>query len=76
MTASRGRRRLGQDVRRASRAASGSFPRALPVGPEDISYWPSTDLLWSLTEYPGRRFVFAMERARLALTCRVDRASG
>ena len=41
-----------------------SFPRALPVGPEDISYWPSTDLLWSLTEYPGRRFVFAMKRAQ------------
>ena len=41
-----------------------SFPRALPVGPEDISYWPSTDRLWSLTEYPGRRFVFAMDRAQ------------
>ena len=40
-----------------------SFPRALPVGPEDISYWPSTDLLWSLTEYPGRRYVFAMKRS-------------
>jgi len=41
-----------------------SFPRTLPVGPEDISYWPSTDRLWSLTEYPGRRFVFAMKRAQ------------
>lgn len=37
---------------------------ALPPGPEDICYWPSTDQLWSLSEYPGRRFVFAMDRAR------------
>jgi len=36
----------------------------LPVGPEDVTYWPSTDLLWSLTEYPGRRFVFAIKRAQ------------
>jgi hypothetical protein len=37
----------------------------LPVGVEDLSYWPSEDRLWSLSEYPGRRFVFAMDRARL-----------
>ncbi|MDP3892798.1 hypothetical protein [Nocardioides sp.] len=36
---------------------------ATPVGPEDVSYWPSTDTLWSATEHPGRRYVFAMERA-------------
>ena len=34
----------------------------LPVGPEDLTSWPSTDRLWSLTEYPGRRYVFAMDR--------------
>ncbi|HZJ05241.1 MAG TPA: hypothetical protein VFD59_07195 [Nocardioidaceae bacterium] len=39
------------------------FARVLPVGPEDISYWPSTGQLWSLTEYPGRRYVFAMNRS-------------
>ena len=39
------------------------FARALPIGPEDITYWPSTGQLWSLTEYPGRRYVFAMDRA-------------
>jgi hypothetical protein len=46
----------------------GSFERragVLPVGVEDLSYWPSEDRLWSLSEYPGRRFVFAMDRARL-----------
>lgn len=46
----------------------GSFqrrPRVLPIGVEDVSYWPSRDELWSLSEYPGRRYVFAMPRARL-----------
>lgn len=39
--------------------------RVLPVGVEDIAYWPSRDELWSLSEYPGRRFVFAMDRSRI-----------
>lgn len=39
---------------------------AAPMGPEDLSYWPSTDSLWSVTEHPGRRWVFAMSRSRLA----------
>lgn len=63
VTVSRGRYRLG----RVYVGTPGHFRavhRALPVGPEDISYWPSTDRLWSLSEYPGRRFVFAMERAQ------------
>jgi hypothetical protein len=38
--------------------------RVLPAGVEDLSYWPTHDELWSLTEYPGRRWVFAMDRAR------------
>lgn len=32
----------------------------LPVGPEDLSYWPAKGQLWSLTEYPGNRSVFAV----------------
>jgi len=36
---------------------------AMPMGPEDIAYWPSTDLLWSVSEHPRRRWVFAMPRA-------------
>lgn len=39
--------------------------RVTPVGPEDLTYWPSTDLVWAVTEYPGRRHVFAMERGWL-----------
>lgn len=36
----------------------------LPIGPEDLTYWPETDELWSLSEYPHHRFVFAMDRSR------------
>jgi len=36
---------------------------AMPMGPEDIAYWPSTDLLWSVSEHPWRRWVFAMRRS-------------
>lgn len=45
----------------------GAFRRrrwVLPVGVEDITYWPSRDELWSLSEYPDRRYVFAMDRPR------------
>jgi len=38
---------------------------ATPPGPEDLVYWPGTDLLWSLSEHPGRRWVFAMSRSEL-----------
>ena len=47
----------------------GAFRRrrwATPMGPEDIAYWPSTDALWSVTEHPRRRWIFAMRRSRLA----------
>ena len=36
---------------------------AMPVGPEDIAYRRSREELWSLSEYPGHRYVFAMDRA-------------
>jgi len=44
----------------------GGFRRykwATPMGPEDIAWWPSTDLLWSVTEHPRRRWVYAMRRS-------------
>ena len=34
-----------------------------PIGPEDLAYWPSTDLLWSVTEHPGRRWIYSMRRS-------------
>ena len=36
---------------------------ATPMGPEDLSYWPSTDRLWSVSEHPRRRWVFTMRRS-------------
>ncbi len=38
-------------------------PWALPMGPEDLTYWPSTDRLWSVTEHPRRRWIVSMDRA-------------
>lgn len=43
----------------------GSFRRhrwATPIGPEDLDWDPSADLLWSVTEHPHRRWVFTMRR--------------
>lgn len=45
----------------------GTFRRhrwATPMGPEDITWWPSEDRLWSLSEHPRRRWVFALRRPR------------
>jgi hypothetical protein len=36
---------------------------AVPMGPEDLSYWPSTDRLWTITEHPRRRWIVSMDRA-------------
>ena len=35
---------------------------AMPMGPEDITYWPSTDSLWSVSEHPRRRWIHEMRR--------------
>ncbi|HET6563636.1 MAG TPA: hypothetical protein VFG72_17335 [Marmoricola sp.] len=38
------------------------YPYSLPPGPEDICYRPRGDRLWTVTEYPRRRFVLALDR--------------
>lgn len=38
-------------------------PLALPMGPEDLTWWPSTGRLWSVSEHPGRRWVFSFPRS-------------
>ena len=38
----------------------------VPMGPEDLAYWPSRDELWSLSEHPRRRWVYSVRRSRLA----------
>jgi hypothetical protein len=45
----------------------GSYRRnrhVLPTGPEDITYWPQRRQLWTLTEWPGRRWVYAIDADR------------
>jgi len=64
VTVSRGRHRLGHLYVGAPGALT-PYRWTLPAGPEDISYWPSRDQLWSLSEHPGRRYVYAMDRRRL-----------
>lgn len=38
---------------------------ATPMGIEDITFWPSTDTFWSVSEHPRRRWVFAIRRSSL-----------
>ena len=33
---------------------------AVPVGPEDLTWWPEREELWTTTEYPGHRLVAAL----------------
>ena len=47
-----------------ARPATSPAPWAMPMGPEDIAYWPSTDRFWSVSEHPRRRWVFSMKRSR------------
>jgi hypothetical protein len=64
VTTSRGRFRLGSLwVGRPGELVEHRWQ--LPVGPEDIAYWPQRDQLWSLSEYPRFRYVFAVPRSRL-----------
>lgn len=37
----------------------------LAIGPEDLTYWPQRDRLWNCSEYPGKRYVYAMPLDRL-----------
>lgn len=34
---------------------------ALPMGPEDVTFWPSTGTLWTATEWPGRRWIVGVD---------------
>ena len=73
VTQSQGRLRRGNLLV----GAPGAFTvheRALPQGPEDICYWPSTDQLWSVSEHPPLRYVFAMDRPGSTSVC--SRAAG
>lgn len=36
----------------------------LPTGPEDVTHWPQRRQIWTLTEWPGRRWVFGIDLDR------------
>lgn len=36
----------------------------LPTGPEDVTHWPQRRQVWTLTEWPGRRWVFGLDLDR------------
>ncbi|WP_166352809.1 hypothetical protein [Phytoactinopolyspora limicola] len=36
---------------------------AVPIGPEDVSYWPQYGQVWSQSEYPNLRYVYASREA-------------
>ncbi|MFT4008499.1 MAG: hypothetical protein QM655_00500 [Nocardioidaceae bacterium] len=65
VTQSQGRLRRG-NLWQGTPGALTPVPAALPPGPEDICYWPSTDQLWSCTEHPLLRYVVAVDRGALA----------
>jgi len=68
VTTSRGPWHLGA-VQVGEPGAFRPHRHATPVGPEDICHWSGdgtdhqTDMLWSLSEYPGHRYVFCMRRS-------------
>lgn len=62
VTTSRGSRRRGR-MHVGEPGALRPRRRSLPPGPEDVTYWPETDRLWSLTEHPGKRWVFSVPRS-------------
>ena len=65
VTASRGDKR-GGDLWVGSPGNMTRHEAVLPAGPEDLAVWPERRQLWSLSEYPGRRWMFALDLDRWA----------
>lgn len=63
VTQSRGQSLLGQ-LQVGEPGSFRTYKDSLPIGPEDISYWPARDELWSQTEHVGNRCFFAMDRGQ------------
>jgi hypothetical protein len=62
VSTSRGRWRLGA-MQVGEPGAFRVHQRAMPPGPEDVCHRADDDLLWSLSEYPDKRYVFCMPRS-------------
>jgi len=64
VNASRGDK-LGGDLWVGTPGAMKQLEGVLPIGPEDLAVWPERRQLWSVTEFPGKRWVFAMDLGAL-----------
>ncbi|MGK2874911.1 MAG: hypothetical protein ACSLEW_04605 [Nocardioides sp.] len=62
LTASHGRFRRGS-VYVDSSETTRRHRSAVPPGPEDLTWWPSTDELWTQAEHPGLRWVLSIDRS-------------
>ena len=63
VTTSNGKRN-GGDLWSGTLGAMTRHRHVLPAGPEDLAYDRGAKLLWSLSEWPGRRRVFTVDPAR------------
>ena len=63
VTASRGHRTNG-DLWVGEPGAMTRHAGVLPPGPEDIAAWPDRDQLWSVSEFPRKRWVYAVGLSR------------
>jgi hypothetical protein len=65
VTASRGDKQ-GGDLWVGTPDAMTRIEGALPPGPEDIAVWPERDQLWSVSEFPGKRWMFSIDLGAVA----------
>ncbi|WP_028639087.1 hypothetical protein [Nocardioides sp. URHA0032] len=64
VTASHGKRRPGS-IWSGRPGALREHRWAVPMGCEDLAHDPQTDLLWTVTEHPHRRWIVAVRRRRV-----------
>lgn len=64
ITTSRGDSTPGSLWVRGAGAEPHELPGVLAIGCEDLTYWPQRDQLWNCSEYPGKRYVYALLRSQ------------
>jgi hypothetical protein len=65
VNASRGDKR-GGDLWVGTPGTMTRLEGALPPGPEDIAVWAERNQLWSVTEFPGKRWMYAIDLDRVS----------
>lgn len=69
VTASRGDR-AGGDLWVGGPQGFVRMPGELAPGPEDLALWPARGQLWTVAEFPGRRWVYALDLAETRVRAR------